>query len=77
MAKLVPGKEEFHETLRYFRRRLQLDGVDVRLSTRCDADELVAAGFDAVVLATGVRPRPLDIPGIDHPKVLSAHFYEN
>ena len=71
MAKRVPGKEEFHETLRYFRRRLDLAGVDVRLGREVDAAALKAGGFDAVVLATGVLPRDPGIPGMDHPKVLS------
>ena len=69
MARRIPGKEEFNETLRYFRRRLELAGVDVRLNTRATLDTL--RDFDDVVLATGVHPRQLDIPGIDHPKVLS------
>ncbi len=69
MAKRIPGKEEFNETLRYFGRRLELAGVDVRLETRAEVDTL--RGFDEVILATGVHPRQLSIPGIDHPKVLS------
>jgi 2,4-dienoyl-CoA reductase (NADPH2) len=70
LAKRVPGKEEFHTTLRYFRRRLELLGVDVRLGT--EATHAVLAGnFDAVILATGIRPRRPSLPGIDHPKVLS------
>ncbi|MFC3552132.1 FAD-dependent oxidoreductase [Lysobacter cavernae] len=69
LAKRIPGKEEFHETLRYFGRRLQQTGVELRLGTLAQADTL--AGFDAVVLATGIRPREVDIPGIDHPKVVS------
>ena len=71
MAKRIPGKEEFHETLRYFRRRLELTGVRLELDREVDAEVLRAAGFDEVVLATGVRPRVPAIPGIDHPKVLS------
>jgi 2,4-dienoyl-CoA reductase (NADPH2) len=71
MAKRVPGKEEFHETLRYFRRRLELAGVRMELGRRVDAASLRAAGFDAVVLATGVLPRDPGIPGMDHPKALS------
>jgi len=71
MAKRVPGKEEFHETLRYFRRRLELLGVTLALGREVDAAALRAQGFDAVVLATGVRPRVPAIPGLDHPKVLS------
>ncbi len=68
-AKRIPGKEEFHETLRYFGRRLEQTGVDVRLGTHAEADTL--AGFDAVVLATGIRPREVDFPGADHAKVVS------
>ena len=71
MAKRVPGKEEFHETLRYFRRRLELAEVHLELGRRVDAAALRAAGFDAVVLATGVLPRDPGIPGMDHPKTLS------
>ncbi|HEX4300247.1 MAG TPA: NADPH-dependent 2,4-dienoyl-CoA reductase [Gammaproteobacteria bacterium] len=71
MAKRVPGKEEFHETLRYFRRRLALAQVRLELGQRADAAGLRAAGFDAVVLATGVLPRDPGIPGMDHPKTLS------
>ena len=71
MAKRVPGKEEFHETLRYFRRRLELAGVDLRLNWEVDAAALKAGGFDAVVMATGVLPRDPGIPGMDHPKTLS------
>lgn len=69
LARRIPGKEEFSETLRYYTRMLDKHGVDVRLRTRASADEL--AGFDEVVLATGVTPRMPDIPGIDHPMVLS------
>lgn len=70
IAKKIPGKEEFNETLRYFRRQLELKGVTVRLNTRADAEMLAAGGFDEVVLATGVVPRKPAIEGIDHPKVL-------
>ncbi|MCF7221809.1 NADPH-dependent 2,4-dienoyl-CoA reductase [Marilutibacter chinensis] len=69
LAKRIPGKEEFHETLRYFRRRVEQTGVELRLRTRADADAL--AGFDTVVLATGIRPRTVDFPGADHPRVVS------
>ena len=68
LAKRIPGKEEFHETLRYFRHRLQETGVEQRLSTRVDADAL--AGFDEVVVATGVTPRTVEFAGHDHPKVV-------
>jgi 2,4-dienoyl-CoA reductase (NADPH2) len=69
MAKRIPGKEEFSETIRYYTRMLDKHGVDVRLNTRAGLEELAA--FDEVVLATGVTPRMPDIPGIDHPMVLS------
>jgi 2,4-dienoyl-CoA reductase (NADPH2) len=69
LAKRIPGKEEFSETIRYYRRMLDKHGVDVRLNTRADINAL--SGFDDVVLATGVAPRIPDIPGIDHPMVLS------
>jgi 2,4-dienoyl-CoA reductase (NADPH2) len=71
MAKRIPGKEEFHETLRYFSRQIELTDVDLRLGHRVAAAEISAAGFDHVVLATGVVPRTPAIEGIDHPKVLS------
>ncbi len=67
----MPGKEEFQETLRYFRRHLELTGVKVRLGTRADAESLAGAGFDEIVLATGVVPRVPEIEGMNHPKVLS------
>lgn len=69
LAMQIPGKEEFAEALRYFRRRLEVLGVDVRLGTTATAATL--AGFDEVVIATGVEPRMPAIPGIDHPKVVS------
>lgn len=68
LARAAPGKDEFDETLRYFRSQIMKHGVDLRLSTRAEVDEL-ERGFDHVVLATGVRPRVPDLPGIDHPKV--------
>ncbi len=71
MAKRIPGKEEFNETLRYFDHRLRETGVHLHLDTFATAEMLRAGGFDEVVLATGVKPRTPDIPGIDHPKVLS------
>lgn len=69
LARRVPGKEEFTETLRYYTRMLQVHNVDVRLGCRADAQTLT--GYDDVVLATGVTPRVPAIPGIEHPKVLS------
>ncbi len=71
MAKQIPGKQEFYETLRYYKRQLELTGVEVRLGTLATADKLAAEGFDDVVIATGVKPRPIQIPGDNHPKVLS------
>ncbi|ANF27630.1 NADPH-dependent 2,4-dienoyl-CoA reductase [Stutzerimonas stutzeri] len=71
IAKLVPGKEEFFETLRYFKSKLQSTGVDVRLNMRVSAADLLAGGFDEIILATGIAPRTPDIPGIDHPMVIS------
>jgi 2,4-dienoyl-CoA reductase (NADPH2) len=71
IAKQIPGKEEFHETLRYFRKQIQLTGVDLRLNTRVDVADLATGGFDEIVLATGVTPRTPEIEGLSHPKVLS------
>ena len=71
VAKLIPGKEEFFETLRYFQQKLQSTKVNVQLNKRVNAQELLAQGFDEVVLATGIVPRVPEIPGIDHPKVIS------
>lgn len=69
-AKQIPGKEEFHETIRYFKNRLADTGVQVHLNSRQSAASLAAEKFDEVVLATGVVPRQLDLPGIDSDKVL-------
>ena len=71
VAKRIPGKEEFYETLRYFENLLQQTGVEVRLNHKVSAEEIIAEGFDEVILATGIVPRVPEIPGIDHPKVLS------
>jgi len=71
IAKQIPGKEEFYETLRYFGKQIELTGVALKLNTRVGVDELAAGGFDEVVLATGVAPRTPDIDGVDHPKVMS------
>ena len=68
-AVAVPGKSEFNELLRYFRTRLANLGVEVRLHTRATPQLLVSAGYDQIVIATGVQPRIPDIPGIDHPIV--------
>ncbi|TMH36257.1 MAG: NADPH-dependent 2,4-dienoyl-CoA reductase [Betaproteobacteria bacterium] len=69
LARRIPGKEEFAETLRYFRNRLEKLGVIVELNRRATADDL--RGFDQVILATGIVPRCPAIPGIEHPKVAS------
>ncbi|WP_341684318.1 NADPH-dependent 2,4-dienoyl-CoA reductase [Nocardia farcinica] len=71
IARRIPGKEEFEETLRYFDRMIAKTGVRLHLNTRATAEDLLAARYDEVVLATGVRPRVPDIPGIDHPMVLT------
>ncbi|MDQ0814895.1 2,4-dienoyl-CoA reductase (NADPH2) [Streptomyces sp. B3I7] len=68
VARKVPGKQEFDETLRYFRTQLRLRGVQVRLNTRADVGDLME--YDEVVVATGVTPRVPDLPGVDHPSVL-------
>nr|WP_288498803.1 NADPH-dependent 2,4-dienoyl-CoA reductase [uncultured Pseudomonas sp.] len=71
VAKRIPGKEEFFETLRYFKRKLEVTGVDVRLNTRVSASELIDGGFDEILLATGIVPRTPAIPGVEHVKVIS------
>ena len=70
LAKRIPGKEEFHETLRYFSRMIDKLGITLRLNTRVSAAQLQAEGFDQVVVATGIQPRRPDIAGIDHAKVV-------
>ena len=70
-AKQVPGKEEFYETLRYYARRIEVTGVRLHLNTRVDAQLLQQQGFSEVIMATGIKPRQLTIPGSDHPKVMS------
>jgi 2,4-dienoyl-CoA reductase (NADPH2) len=71
LAKRIPGKEEFFETLRYFGTRLSEVGVDLRLGVRVDAQTLQKENFDEVVFATGVHPRKPAIPGVEHRKVVS------
>ena len=70
LAKRIPGKEEFYETLRYFGRMIEKHRVDLRLGTRVTADDLLAGGYDDIIIATGIEPRTPAIPGIDHPKVV-------
>ncbi len=69
LAKQIPGKEEFYETLRFFHHQLLLHKINVHLNHRATVNDLI--GFDRVVLATGVKPRTLELAGIDHPKVVS------
>jgi 2,4-dienoyl-CoA reductase (NADPH2) len=71
IAMQIPGKEEFSETIRYFRRKLELAGVKVVLGQRVAREALLAGGFDEVIVATGIKVRMPSIEGIDHPKVLS------
>lgn len=70
LARRIPGKEEFDETLRYYRRRIAVLGIDLQLNTEVSAAQLKAAGFDEVIIATGIEPRTPELPGIDHPKVV-------
>ncbi len=70
-AMRIPGKEEFAETLRYFRRRLEVTGVELVLGKKVTREELLQQGFDDVIVATGIVPRTPRIDGVDHPKVLS------
>jgi len=70
LAKRIPGKEEFHETLRYYRRMIEVHGIELRLNTRANAAMLQRENFDEVVVATGIEPRRPALPGIDHAKVV-------
>ncbi|TCB75130.1 NADPH-dependent 2,4-dienoyl-CoA reductase [Acinetobacter sp. ANC 4173] len=71
LAKVIPGKEEFHETIRYFKVQLEKTGVELRLNTQVSREQLEREGFDEVIIATGVVPRALKIQGSDAPNVLS------
>ena len=71
IAKQVPGKEEFHETINYFQAELKKYGVDLRLGQTAEAATLIKGGYDQVILATGIVPRKLELEGFDHPKVLN------
>lgn len=71
IAKQIPGKEEFYETLRYFNKQIALTGVDLQLNTKVTADQLNNGKFDEIIIATGISPRTPEIEGIDHPKVLN------
>ena len=71
IAKQIPGKEEFYETLRYFKHKIKQTGVKLYLETAVDAQTLINKGYDEIVLATGIKPRELNIEGANHKKVLS------
>ncbi|WP_233897755.1 NADPH-dependent 2,4-dienoyl-CoA reductase [Tenacibaculum piscium] len=71
IAKQIPGKEEFYETIRYFKKQLELHNVTVKLNTRVSADDLSKGNFDEVIIATGITPRMPRINGIEHEKVLN------
>jgi 2,4-dienoyl-CoA reductase (NADPH2) len=71
LAKRIPGKEEFYETLRYYARMIEKLGIELHLNTRVDADRLAANGYDTIIIATGITPRTPEIEGIDHPMVIS------
>lgn len=71
MAARIPGKEEFWETIRYFKKRIEKTGVKLVLNRRVQPGELEKEGFDEIVIATGVLPRTPSIDGVKHPKVVS------
>ena len=70
MAKVIPGKEEYAQTIRYYSEMIKKHKVNLHLNHRVTADELKAGKYDEIIIATGVSPRQLNIEGIDHPKVL-------
>jgi 2,4-dienoyl-CoA reductase (NADPH2) len=71
LAKTIPGKEEFYETLRYFSRTIEKLGITLKLNTRVDVAAIKAGGFDETVVATGIEPRVPELEGINHPKAVS------
>ena len=71
MAKQIPGKEEFYETLRYFSKQILLHKVTLKLNTKVSVSDLQKSDFDEIIVATGITPRVLKIDGIEHEKVLS------
>jgi len=71
LACQIPGKEEFFETMRYYKKQIALTGVQLHLSTKMTVENLLKENFDEVIISTGVVPRKINLPGIDHPKVLS------
>ncbi|MEZ4957672.1 MAG: NADPH-dependent 2,4-dienoyl-CoA reductase [Saprospiraceae bacterium] len=71
MAKVIPGKEDYAETIRYYNRQIELTGVHLHLGTKATTDLLTGSGFDEIIIATGVLPRQVNFEGAHHPKVLS------
>ncbi|MDB2384393.1 NADPH-dependent 2,4-dienoyl-CoA reductase [Endozoicomonas sp.] len=71
IAKTIPGKEEFEETLRYFKRQIEITGIKLKLNHKVDPEDLDNSDFDEVIIATGIKPRTPDIDGIDHPSVMT------
>ncbi len=71
LAKQIPGKEEFYETLRYFKKQIEIHNVSLKLNTRVSVEDLKDSDFDEIIVATGIKPRELKIEGINHHKVLS------
>jgi 2,4-dienoyl-CoA reductase (NADPH2) len=71
IAKQIPGKEEFYETLRYYGKQIEITGVNLKLNTKVTAQDLNRGGFDEVIIATGINPRMPAIEGIDHPMVMN------
>ncbi len=71
IAKQIPGKEEFYETIRYFNKQIELHNVEVKLNTRVSAEDLKNSDFDEIIIATGIKPRTPKIEGVEHKKVLS------
>ncbi|MDP0563130.1 MAG: NADPH-dependent 2,4-dienoyl-CoA reductase [Candidatus Endonucleobacter sp. (ex Gigantidas childressi)] len=71
IAKTIPGKEEFEETIRYFKKQIDLNGVELRLNTKVTATDLENNDIDEIIIATGIRPRKLNIKGIEHKSVLN------
>ena len=71
IAKQIPGKEEFYETLRYFKKQIEIHKVNLKLNTKVSINDLKDSDYDDIVIATGIKPRELNIDGINHSKVLS------
>jgi len=70
MAKVIPGKEEYAETIRYYSKMIEKHGVNLYVNHRATANHIIDKQYEEVIIATGVTPRRVDIPGVDHPKVL-------